>query len=390
MSLQLISRNADLKKLQDEGYDVAVQGPYLILRDVPYLDTNRRLQRGVLVSELCLAGDVTTAPTPHTLYFAGSHPCDQNGAPLDLVADSEVRTLIDGLPTNFRFSRNTEGGYKDHHHKMTTYAAIVSGPAQVLYPDATPMTFPVVEEAEHESVFVYRDTATSRAGLTKISKRLEVGKVAIIGLGGTGSYILDFLAKAPIGEIHLYDGDLFLSHNAFRSPGAASLDELRSKPSKVEYLTAVYSKMRRGIVSHGYLDQANVETLRDMSTVFLALDKGEPKRMAVEKLKEFGVPFIDVGMGVYEVEGSRGLAGLLRVTTCTPEHPEASSRIDLSDGDGNDVYAQNIQLAELNALNAALAVMKWKRMVGFYLEGAHEHHAVYQLDGNIISNELLA
>lgn len=153
---------------------------------------------------------------------------------------------------------------------------------------------------------------------------------------------------------------------------------------------AVYSEMRRGIVPHGNLGEANVATLRGMNFVFLALDKGEPKRMAVERLKEYGVPFIDVGMGVYEVEGSAGLAGLLRVTTCTPEHPEASTRIDLSNGDANDVYSQNIQLAELNALNAALAVMKWKRMIGFYLDGVHEHHAVYQLDGNVMSNEFLA
>ena len=54
-------------------------------------------------------------------------------------------------------------------------------------------------------------------------------KVAIIGLGGTGSYILDMLAKTPVSEIHLFDGDDFLTHNAFRSPGAASLDDLSKK-----------------------------------------------------------------------------------------------------------------------------------------------------------------
>jgi len=270
---------------------------------------------------------------------------------------------------------------------MTTYAAILSGPAEALDPHATPMTFPVIAESAKDSVFVYRDTATSRAGLDEISAHLEVDRVAIVGLGGTGSYILDFLAKTPIREIHVFDGDTFQSHNAFRSPGAASKEELNGKPTKIEYFTAVYSKIRRSIIPHGFLDEATVEGLREMSFVFLAIDKGAPKQLAVTKLQEFGVPFVDVGMAVYEVEHGGALSGVLRVTTVTSRNPDAVSRIDMSDGDANDIYSRNIQLAELDALNAALAVLHWKRMIGFYLDAAHEHHAVYQIDGNIITNE---
>jgi hypothetical protein len=357
---------------------------------VPYLDANRALQHGIFVTELALSGDVTVPPRDHTIFFAGSHPCDRYGAPLDVVADTETRALVEGVQTSFRFSRKPDGGYADHHHKLTTYIGIVSGSAQLLYPDATAMTFPVIEEAEEDSVFVYRDTATSRAGIMEISKRLEVGKVAIVGLGGTGAYILDFLAKTPINEIHLYDGDRFVSHNAFRNPGAASLDELRAMPTKVDYLTAMYSKIRRNIIPHGSLDESNVDTLRDMSFVFLALDQGEAKRMAVAKLLEFGVPFTDVGMGIYEVDQGGSLSGILRVTTCSPERTDANTRIDLSDGDANDVYSHNIQLAELNALNAALAVMRWKRLVGFYLDATHEHHAIYHIDANLLTNEFEA
>jgi tRNA A37 threonylcarbamoyladenosine dehydratase len=69
-----------------------------------------------------------------------------------------------------------------------------------------------------------------------ISDKLKIPKVAIVGLSGTGVYVLDLVAKTPVQEIHLFDGDLFHSHNAFRSPGAASLDELRQAPKKVTYL----------------------------------------------------------------------------------------------------------------------------------------------------------
>jgi hypothetical protein len=41
-------------------------------------------------------------------------------------------------------------------------------------------------------------------------------------------------------------------------------------------------------------------------------------------------------------------------------------RVSFEDGaDGNE-YNRNIQIADLNALNAALAVIKWKKLFGFY------------------------
>jgi len=50
-----------------------------------------------------------------------------------------------------------------------------------------------------------------------------------------------------VREIHIFDKDTFLSHNAFRAPGAAFIEELRVTAGKVEYLKAIYSKMRNGI-----------------------------------------------------------------------------------------------------------------------------------------------
>jgi len=62
-------------------------------------------------------------------------------------------------------------------------------------------------------------------------------------------------------------------------------------------------------------------------------------------------------MGVYLTGDSLG--GIVRTTTSTPkqrDHVRAESRISFSAGDGNNEYDRNIQIADLNALNAALAV----------------------------------
>jgi hypothetical protein len=61
--------------------------------------------------------------------------------------------------------------------------------------------------------------------------------------------------------------------------------------------------------------------------------------------------------------------------------------VPFSDGDGQNEYALNIQIADLNALNAALAVIKWKKLFGFYVDLDAEHHCSYTIDGNALIND---
>ena len=390
MSHRLISRNADLKRLRDEGYDVRIRAGHLLLNDVPYVNTRREVKRGMLVSALTTAGDVTVKPGTHVIHFAGEYPCHKDGSPIEEIRHASRKvTLGEGLARDHSFSNKPKGGYSDFYEKMTTYANILSGPAEALDPSVTARTFPTFEALEEETVFNYIDTASSRAGIGELAPKLELGKIGIVGLGGTGSYILDLVAKTPVKEIHLFDGDVFSSHNAFRAPGAASIEELRAKPKKASYFQQRYALLRRGIYAHDeYVDEANVDRFRDMDFMFLCLDQGSAKRLIIETLEGFGTSFIDVGMGLQLVEGS--LVGLLRTTTSTTEqrrHVHDKNRISLSDNADDNEYAQNIQIADLNALNAALAVIKWKKLYGFYLDLEREFHSAYTLDGNTIINE---
>jgi hypothetical protein len=124
------------------------------------------------------------------------------------------------------FSQKPDGGYPDFYEKVTYYAAMINGPAQAIDPDATPYTYKIGSTDEDDGVFLYIDTFSSRAGITEQNDLLARQKVVIIGLGGTGAHLLDALAKTPALTIHLYDGDFFRSHNAFRAPGAASLADV--------------------------------------------------------------------------------------------------------------------------------------------------------------------
>ena len=388
MSQQLISRSPDLKRLQDVGYDLAISGGHLLIRDVPYVNTDGMVKRGVLVSELTLAGDITTTPSTHVAMFAGEYPCDKDSNRLErLVNNSRHQDLGEGIIIDHTFSSKPQGGYRDYYDKITTYIALLASPAQALDPDATAQTFPVIEDGNDTSPFTYVDTASSRAEIGAISARLVGHKIGIAGVGGTGSYLVDQVAKTPVAEVHLWDGDTYQQHNAFRSPGAPTIDELRAAPNKVQYFANIYSKMHRGIVAHEYdIDESNVKELRDMDFVFVAIGDGDAKKTVVEFLIAADIPFIDVGIGVYKVDES--LAGTVRVTTATPiKHEHTGARIPISDEQVNCDYATNIQIADLNALNAALAVIKWKKLIGFYNDIEREHQSTYDIDGNHLTNE---
>jgi hypothetical protein len=390
MSREPISRSPDLKRLQDEGYDIEERSGHLLVKHVPYVNGSKEVKYGVLVSKLELSGDVAQKPADHVVYFAGETPCDRHGQILSKIVNSSVRQDFgSGIVVDHIFSSKPAAGYRDYYAKVTTYVNMLAGPAQVIDPDATAKSFPVIESTEDESVFRYIDTASSRAEIGPISAKLGIESIGIVGLGGTGAYILDLVAKTPVKEIHLFEGDRFLQHNAFRSPGAPSADELRQVLQKVAYFHERYSRMHRNIVPHdGYLNESNLETLRGIGFVFLAIDDGAVKRPIIAALEEYGIPFIDAGVGVYESEGS--LAGQLRVTTSTPqqrEHVRTKNRIPLSGGGEEDDYSQNIQIADLNALNAALAVIKWKKLYGFYRDLENEHFSIYEVDGNHLLNE---
>jgi hypothetical protein len=386
MSRELFSRNSDLKRLRDEGYFVQQQGGYLVMREIPYVDAHREVRIGTLISSLTLAGDATRTPDTHVVHWNGDFPCQADGSNIQGIShQAGAFDLGHGLKATHSFSSKPDGGYTDYHHKMASYANIIAGPAAVLKYGVTPRTFREPEE-EEDSVFNYIETASDRIGIGLLTERLVNEQVAIIGVGGTGGYILDFVAKTPVREIRLFDSDEFLTHNAFRAPGAPSLEELREAPKKVDYLKRIYSRMHRNITTHDVeLGADNLHRLDGVTFAFLSLDAGEAKRLIVDKLEAIGAAFIDVGMGLEMDEASLG--GILRVTASTPERREhARRRISFVGGGAKDIYASNIQVADLNALNAVLAVVKWKKIRGFYRDLECEHHCTYTTDGNMLIN----
>jgi len=395
MSQKLVSLNPDLSMLRSEGLDVVIsKSKHLLVRGVPYVNAAKQVRLGTIATVLDLAGESTVPPESHVVFFVGEPPCDEHGATLPGVSLNSNVALGEGLAPNYQISRKpttgpTPGKYANYYDKIKTYIAIICSPAQAIDQTVKPYTHPIaVPDDEDKSVFNYLDTAATKAGIFAANQKLEGPKIAIIGAGGTGSYVLDFVAKTPVAEIHLFDQDLFLNHNAFRCPGAASIDDLNKKQLKVNYLADVYSRMRKGVIAHDcFIDEVTIDQLRQMDFVFICIDKGSGKRLIVEKLQEWGIPFIDVGMGI-QLSDENTLGGIATVTSGTAsKRDHLESRIAFSDGEAANEYSYNVQISELNALNASLAVIRWKKICGYYDDVTHEHYSAYTIRSNQLISE---
>jgi hypothetical protein len=388
MSLKLFSRNEDLQRLRADGYFIQiVDDKFLVMRQVPYVNDRREVAWGTLVSTLELAGDITRKPIQqHVVMFDGDYPCDARGARMNLGGEGARREVFPGLFVRHTFSQKPTDGYTDYHHKMSTYHAMLAAPARVVEPTIRPRQFASPEEGEPDSIFEYSDTASGRSGTAKLATFLKGETVALIGLGGSGAYILDKVAKTPVSQIRLFDEDEFLNHNAFRAPGAPSLDELRQAPKKVDYFKSVYSRMHRNIVAYPeMLGRDNLNLLDGVTFAFIAIDDGPDKLAIVDKLEAIGASFIDVGMGLTLEDDSLG--GILRATASIPGRRDIlRKKVSFAPKDAGGIYESNIQVADLNSLNADLAVIKWKKLRGYYRDLERELHTSYTTDGNLLLN----
>lgn len=388
MSQKLFSRNSDLQRLRDGGLSVRVIDEKFLVVAVPYVKEGRTVDWGHLISPLELAGDETRKPLgDHQVFFDGDNPCEADGSKI-AMGGSQMTPPQEraGFMVKFHFSRKPPEGYADYYQKIMAYYGLLAGPAKVVDPSIETRPLQQTPDDDTESVFMYPDTASGRTGTAALADLLKNEVVALLGVGGTGGYIMDKVVKTPVREVRAMDGDYFLNHNAFRAPGAPSIEQLRQVLYKVDYFREMYSRMYRNIkVIPEHITAANLHHLDGVTFAFISMDDGKDKEAVFDKLEAIGASFIDVGMGLELNE--TGLGGHVRVTLSTPENrTEARKRATFAPREGDDIYKSNIQIAELNSMNADFAVFRWKKYRGFYRDLVKEMHFTFTTDRNTLVN----
>lgn len=383
----LISLNEDLQKIQDEGINFDVRSGNFVADCVPYLTESKEVKAGILVFPMNWKNQKILKPNDHTAYFIGGKPCEMDGAPIKGLGILEMRhPLFDTIISDYRFSCYPDKGmYPTYYDKVLNYWRIITAPAV----NTDPLACRALKKQKlikpADSKLVYWDINSSRAHIAGLTDMFKGMKVAIIGLGGTGSYILDFITKLPLEEIHLFDSDIFKQHNAFRAPGAAPSQILEKNIPKVQYLTEVYRNMNEAIVPHPEnINPNNKDFLLGMDFIFLCIDKAAVRNEIAHFLIQNNKKFVNSGIGVSLREG--GLSGIIRVSYGEPDHYQyLNDAFDATnEAKEDDLYRDNIQIAELNAFAAMESVFRWKQSLGFYQNSAISYDFAFVLNKNKI------
>ncbi|HWK20556.1 MAG TPA: ThiF family adenylyltransferase [Microbacteriaceae bacterium] len=377
MSTSPFARDISTRRLLDEDYCLTFESGHLIVEHVPYVTASRAVAYGRLALPVTMSGDnIQDGSGDHQIWFIGEQPCDDQGQPLS-GPQPDSHTITPGLVANFRISSKPKSGgvFPSTYDKIASYVRVLSHPAKALDPTATATPGSGWTEVPDDLPFCYQDTGTARVGLADMNAKFRGQRIGIIGLGGTGGYVLDQVAKTWVDGIELFDGDHFDNHNAFRAPGAADIADLNERPNKADYFARTYSHMHTGITAHPYfITRNNLDELAACTFVFMAAADADEKPAILAWLREHGIPTIEVGMGVQN-EGGR-LAGLLAAVNHFPEN--ASIPPSAAVGGVNE-YDRNIQVADLNALNALLAIISWKKYLSYYADHTAATEIVYSL-----------
>ena len=355
-----------IKELNSKkGLSCIKEGNLLIVEGICYLDNALKPRTdGVFVEEL----DSSFLMRDHTLRFKGEKPFKKNGGSFSFVKPNEGN-FANGLKTQYFLSKKpVSENFLSIVTKIEFYRKEFLSEVLDKYPDFNPGE---CSKDSHNPAKLDLQTNYSYLGyynLQDVSKKLEKLKIGIIGVGGTGSHILDMVSKTPVKEIHIFDKDTITKRNFFRIPGGLYKKEYEDM-QKVEFFKHVYENLGSGTInaySQDVNDQ-NLDILSDLDFVFISIDRPEEKRKIIDFLKKKKKTFIDVGMGVLKDDKSLSLDAALRTVACVPNDYTKLEEIHTNCRSGGSAY-DHAQIIELNALQASLAVIKWKKIYGFYTD----------------------
>lgn len=168
----LASRNDDIRRLLEKGYAVTFDSNYLVVRDIPYLGSQRDLKWGAIVTLLIFEDKEKVSQQNHQVSFAGSPPYGLDNKPIANLGDTPHQIALSDVEPRViverQFSNKPNAGYADFFEKIERYVTIISGPAMELH-GVTPLTFRAYDSGSEASVFKIRDTLTTRAEIEDLT-----------------------------------------------------------------------------------------------------------------------------------------------------------------------------------------------------------------------------
>lgn len=129
-------------------------------------------------------------------------------------------------------------------------------------------------------------------------RRLLCSRVAVIGCGGLGGWIIEMLARAGAGKIVMIDADVFDENNLNRQLFSTEDNIGKPKaPAAAQRVAAVNSSVEATAIT-AFLDENNGrEILEGADVVIDALDNNRGRRNAFNACRELRIPFVHGAIG---------------------------------------------------------------------------------------------
>ena len=235
-------------------------------------------------------------------------------------------------------------------------------------------------------------------------ERLRRLRVAVVGCSGTGSPVIEQLARNCVGTLVLVDPDHVEEKNLNRISNSFMEDALERRP-KVEVAAHAVSKMGLGTVVEAYpqnlFDPTTLLAVAECDVVFGCMDSIDGRHLLNKLATFYLVPYFDLGVKL-EADGNGGVdqvcgtvhylqpggSSLLSRHVYTMEQVRSAGllrtdptayRRQLKDGYIRGIQEDRPAVIQLNSLVASLAVNELLARLHPYRLDPNEEYAVHRL-----------
>lgn len=139
---------------------------------------------------------------------------------------------------------------------------------------------------------------------------LANARVAIIGLSGGGSHVVQQLAHIGFKNLYLFDPDCIEDTNLTRLVGATAADVAAALP-KIEIARRLVLAVQPTARVHGFqhIWQDRAQDLKCVDLIFACVDSFLCRRDLEVLARRYRIPCIDIGMDVVQDQGGRRMYG---------------------------------------------------------------------------------
>lgn len=194
--------------------------------------------------------------------------------------------------------------------------------------------------------------------------------VAIIGLGGVGAWIADFVVKASPREVHGWDYDCIEPKNILRMPGGLDPNVWIGRP-KADWYQETYSLIHTNVRGHNVkvLPESVQGITEGITFAFVAVDDADDRMMVCDTLANAGIPFVVVGLS--PVRKEKRVRVSMRIVTAHVGVSSWREAIPHVGQAGQDDYG-SLDLPDVYSAAAGWAIQSWRKMRGQFWQEKRE------------------